>query len=75
MWEEAKKFQHINAVEELEEDEFMECLACVNDYFAKNQTQRDNDGILPDMGPQSFADKENPERMLYAGSTLRRFPY
>lgn len=75
MWGDAKKFQHINAVEELEEDEFMECLPDVNEYFAKNQKQRDNDGIFPHMGRQSFADRENPVRMLYAGSTLRRFPY
>ena len=43
--------------------------------FGQNQRQRDNDGVAAHMGPQSFADKENPERMFYAGSSLRRFPY
>ena len=59
MWEEAKKFPHINAVEELGEDEFMECLSYVSDYFATHKKQRDNDGIVENMGPQSYPDKES----------------
>ena len=41
MWGEAKKFTHINAVEDLGEDEFWECLLYVNEYYSKNKTFRE----------------------------------
>ena len=42
---------------------------------AKNKTFRERDGILDNKGPQNYADRDTPERILYCGSSLRRFQY
>ena len=75
MWDQAKKFKHINAVDELDEDEFLECLVYVNEYYVKHATQRDKDGVEELKGPESYEHKENSQRMRYCGSTLHRYPY
>ena len=62
-------------VEDLEEDDFMECLVYVNEYYMKHKMLRVKDGIEELRGPQCYADKDDPERMLYCGASLQRFPY
>ena len=38
MWEEAKRFEYIDKVEDLTEDDFLHCLIAVDESFAKPLT-------------------------------------
>ena len=75
MWDEAKEFPYAHTVEDLTEDDFMQCLVYVHDYYAKNPRQRGSDGIEKGKGPRSFEDKDDATRMLYCGATLHCFQY
>ena len=47
----------------------------MNEYYAKHQASRVRDGIADTMGPQTYADKDDPVKVLYCGSSLQRFQY
>ena len=74
MWDEAAK-HGVNAVEELSDEMYTECLCNVNEYYGKNPAQwKTVQSLTPGAGPRSVEDRHDHERAFYCG-TIRRFRY
>ena len=56
MWEEACVFG-VNDLHELHDEQYLECLRAVHDYWLRHKSQRDSLKLVRGSGPQSVQDR------------------